>query len=287
MRNKYRFALNLQLFADGDDDFDGGSDDTPLFDGTGDDDSWDDDEITAQDDDEGEDAEQPEAEDTTRDEGEQEQPATDEWGLPIKYNGEDRVLTRDEAQALAQKGMNYERAIERAAAEAAQAARDSYIAEQGYEWNGQAIKTEAEYKAAVAEKDLRDKYANLPPEVAERIVALEHAEHQRTQERQAAEEKAANDRQLSDFLETFQKINERPYDPKTDKVPPEVWAASQNGMPLRYAYMEHHNKELRNQLKISKQNESNSKKAPVGGVTANGGNKKAAVDPILAEWDED
>lgn len=280
MQKQYRFALNLQLFADGE-DFDGG-DDTPSFD---DSDEIEMDPADFESSDESEDTEQSEDENTTQTDDETEQPATDEWGLPIKYNGEDRVLTKEEAQALAQKGMNYEKAIERAASEAAaqaaQTARDSYIAEQGYEWNGRTITTEADYKSALMEQELMRKYENLPPEVAAELMASRRDREERAQERKAAEEKAAYDRQLSDFLEAFQELHERPYDPKVDKVPPEVWAASQNGTQLVHAYMKHHNKELRNQLKISKQNESNGKKAPIGSVTANGSNKKEAADPFL------
>lgn len=282
--SKYRYAINLQQFADGDDDgFDGGADDTSSFDDTSDEiemDPADFNNSSSEDDDTDAEADQ----DTTdADESTEDTPAeTDDWKLDYKFLGEDKVLTdKEKARELIQKGENYDRAIERAARESAQAARDSYIAEQGYEWNGQAIKTEADYKAAVAERELMQKYQNLPPELVEEIMAGRRDREQTARERQAAEEKAANDRQLSDFLAVFQEMHERPYDPKVDKIAPEVWAASQNGTPLRYAYIDHFNKQLRSQLKISKQNESNARKAPVGGVTSGGTNKKESVDPFL------
>lgn len=275
MKKHYRFALNLQLFAEGEDD---GGDETPSFEES---DEIEMDPADFESSESDEDTDETEDADTTQTEDETEGEQNDDWNLPIKYNGEDRVLTKEEAQALAQKGMNYERAIERAAAEARQAARDAYIAEQGYEWQGKPITNEAEYKAAVQERELLQKYQNLPPELANELVQAKQDREQREQERKAAEQKAKQEQDLSDFLAAFQELHERPFDGNTDKIPQSVWDAHKKGTPLRFAYMEHHNKELRNQLKISKQNETNGKKAPVGSVTANGSSKREAVDPFL------
>lgn len=271
MKKQYRFALNLQQFAEVEDGFD----DTSSFDTDSDTIEMDQADFASS-----EENEQPEVEDTTQtDDATEEVPAPQT--LKLKYNGEEREISLEEAQALSQKGMNYERAIERAAAEAAQAARDSYIAEQGYEWQGRAITTEGEYKAALAEQELMQKYQNLPPELVNEIMAGRRDREQRAQEREAAEAKARQEQDLSSFLVAFQELHERPFDGNKDVVPAAVWEAHRNGAPLRYAYMEHHNKELRNQLKISRQNETNGKKAPIGSVTANGGSKKEAVDPFL------
>lgn len=89
--------------------------------------------------------------------------------LKVKFNHEEKEIPYEEAVQLAQKGMNYDRAVARAQQEA----RDAYIAEQGYEWQGKSITTEAEYKAAVREQELLNQYKELPPEVAQQLTKVD------------------------------------------------------------------------------------------------------------------
>ncbi|KIL35863.1 hypothetical protein SD71_10750 [Cohnella kolymensis] len=85
-----------------------------------------------------------EVEDTKPTEEEAE-PTQEPQKLKIKYNHEEKEISLEEATTLAQKGLNYDKGIERVRQEAAQQARDAWIAEQGYAWNGKPITTEAEY----------------------------------------------------------------------------------------------------------------------------------------------
>lgn len=273
--------LNLQLFAEDEVDL-GFSDDTSL---PQDDLGFGDDTDTGE-----QETEQEEAEDTTpADEATEkpDEPAQPEFKLPVKHDKQDRELTFEEAQRFAQMGMNQDRAIARARQEAAQEARDNYIAEQGYEWNGKPIRTEAEYNSAVAEQQFMQQYENMPQEIVEELMAARRDREERAQEKQAARAQAAKDADMMDFLAVFQQLNDRPFDGSKDVVPQAVWDANRNGTPLRFAYMEHHSMELRNQLKISKQNETNSKRATIGSVTTNGSTTRKASDPFLAALDED
>jgi hypothetical protein len=178
--------------------------------------------------------------------------------------------------------MNYEKAVERARVEAAQQAKDSLIAEMGYTWNGQPITTETEYKQALAEQKLIEQYRDrdLPPEVIQELVESRRDREERQQEKAARDADAKVQSEYKDFLETFQSMNERQFTDK-DTIPQEVWDAVNKGQPLKFAYLEHHNKELRNQLKIAKQNQANTKKAPVGSVTAGGGTRTEGTDAFL------
>jgi hypothetical protein len=224
----------------------------------------------------------PEAEDTKPAE-ETTEPIVDTPKLKIKYNHEEKEISLEEATALAQKGLNYEKAIERAQQEAAQQARDAWIVEQGYTWNGKTITTESEYRQATAEQDLINKYQDrdMPPEVIQELVESRRFRESHLQERQQSEAKAREDAHLFDFLNYFKASNERDFDPAKDKIPQEVWEASNKGVPLKYAYMEHHTKELQTKVKVIKQNESNKQKAPVGSVTAHGSNEVAADDDFM------
>lgn len=274
--------LNLQLFAEDEVDLGFSDNDSSI---PGDMGFGDDDDIGEQD------TEQDEAEDTTpADEATEDpaEPAQPVWKLPVKHDKQDKELTYEEAQRFAQMGMNQDRAIARARQEAAQEARDTYIAEQGYEFaDGRPVRTEAEYNSAVAEQQFMQQYENMPQEIVEELMAARRDREERAQEKQAARAQAAKDADMMDFLAVFQQLNDRPFDGSKDVVPQAVWDANRNGTPLRFAYMEHHSMELRNQLKISKQNETNSKRATIGSVTTNGSTTRKASDPFLAALDED
>lgn len=198
--------------------------------------------------------------------------------IKIKFNHEERELDVEEAALLAQKGMNYDKAVERAA----QQARDAVIAEMGYSWNGKPITTEAEYKQALMEREIMEKYKdNVPEEVLQELIASRKDREERQREKAAQEEQSKKQAEYNEFFNYFESVNERKFDPNKDTLPPEVLAAVENGANLKYAYMEHHNKELRNRLKIQSQNQANKQKAPVGSVTVNGGTKTVSDDLFL------
>lgn len=202
--------------------------------------------------------------------------------IKIKFNHEERELDLEEAAQLAQKGMVFDKAVERARQEAAQQAKDAVIAEMGWrDFDGQPITTEARYREVMREKEIREKYSDLPEEVREELIASRADREERQREKAANEAKAKEAASFNEFFEYFQSVNDRPFDPQKDTIPPEVQAAVDRGETLKYAYMEHHNKELRNRLKIASQNQQNKQKAPVGGVTVNGGTRTASSDPFM------
>ncbi|ULL14353.1 hypothetical protein DVH26_07760 [Paenibacillus sp. H1-7] len=209
--------------------------------------------------------------------------------VKIKFNHEEREIDLEEAAALAQKGMNYDKAVERARAEAAQQARDAVIADMGMTWNDKPITTESEYKQALAEQDLINKYKDrdLPPEVIQELVESRRDREERQREKAAKEVESKQQDDFDDFFRYFESVNERKFDSEKDKLPQEVVDAVNNGQSLKYAYMEHHNKELRNRLKIASQNQANVRRAPVGSITAGGGTITESEDPFLLGFNEE
>jgi hypothetical protein len=273
----YRFPLNLQLFAeDGpEDDDDWDADDTPT-DGADDDDFEDTGDDTKTD--------EPTTADPTEPPTTDPEPVKPET-FKLKYNGEEREIPAEEARALAQKGMNYEKAMERARQEA----RDTYISEQGMEWRGKPITTEAQYKQAIQEKEWEDNIRsknNLPDEVVQELVEAKRDREERAREKVAAAEQAKEQAIVQEFFEYFQSINERPFSP-TDVIPAEVKAAVDRGENLTVAYVKHQNAELMQQLRTYKQNETNAGKAPVTSTTAHGSKPQEPKDLFLAEFDKD
>jgi hypothetical protein len=203
----------------------------------------------------------------------------------IKYNHEEKEIPLEEARELAQKGMHFDKAIEKAKTEAHQAARDSYIAEQGYEWNGRQVTTEAEYKQAVKESEMYEKLQaqQLPEEVIKELVESRNFREQLTQEKQTATQQRKQEAEYKEFFEYFAKENERSFDPAKDSIPEDVWLATHKGKTLLDAYQASEAKtyktkikELETQLNINKTNEVNASTS-TGSVTGQGNVSDGAI----------
>lgn len=213
----------------------------------------------------------------TKPAGEETQPVTEPQKIKVKYNHEEQEIDYDEAVPLIQKGMNYDKALERAKQEA----RDAVIAEQGYEWNGKQITTEAEYKQALQEKELIEKYKDLPEELVQEILDNRRFRDEYEADKQAKTEEEKSNQEFQEFFDYFKQANGRDYNPAKDQIPPEVWEANKNGTPLKYAFMEHHNNQLKSQLQTKKQNEENALKSPVGSLSSHGSTEVAEEDDFM------
>jgi hypothetical protein len=201
--------------------------------------------------------------------------------IKVKYNHQELELPYEEAVTHIQKGMNYEKAIERTKAETAQAARDAYIAEQGYIWNDKPIKTESEYKQALKEKEIYEKYQQqgLPEEVINELVESKKDREERKAEKQSQAEKERKNAEYAEFFEYFKSENGREFNASTDTIPDEVWELTGKGKTLTDAYAIHHTKELKakiaeyeSKLQAQETNSLNASSSP-GSVTGNGSAK--------------
>ncbi|WP_243299136.1 hypothetical protein [Bacillus litorisediminis] len=227
-------------------------------------------------------AEEVEVEETEAPPQAEEQPTQEEiqaLKLKVKYNSQELELDEEKARELAQKGLNYEKAVERAKQEA----RDQWVAEQGFTWNGKPITTEAEYKQALMEQELMQKYQNqnLPEDVVKELIENRKFREQYEADRKAKEQQEKSNAEFQDFFAYFRELNGRDFDSAKDKVPQEVWDLNQKGVPLKFAYMQHHTNQLQNQLKVLKQNQENAQRAPIQGVTQHGSQEIAAEDDFL------
>lgn len=203
--------------------------------------------------------------------------------IKVKFNHEEKEIPYEEAVTHIQKGMNYDKAIERARQEAT----DTWIANQGYEWNGKSITTEAQYKQALAEQAEQERRATLQekgvdPSVLDEYLAnhpttrkaAELIKQQEQQQKQAAE--------YGEFLEYYREENGRDFNPTTDKIPPEVWELTTKGKTLADAYAKYESKQLRAKLKAFETNQSNAASSP-GSVTGNGAIKDTTLTPEMIE----
>lgn len=194
--------------------------------------------------------------------------------IKVKYNHEERELTLEEARILAQKGMDYDKKVERLKALESDP-RLSFVEELARENNmevNQYLEAVKQHKEQQRLNELIQQ--NIPEELAREIMEnRKYREQFESQNKARAEEEKINN-EFKEFLSVFPDV-------KTDSIPDSVWEAQQKGIPLKYAYMEHQFNQMQNQLKVYKQNEENAKRTPVGSVITHGTTEPVAEDEFL------
>lgn len=216
--------------------------------------------------------------------------------IKVKFNHREMELPYEEAVTHIQKGMVFDKAVERARQEAAQEARDSWIAEQGYEWKGRPIKTEAEYRKALQEQDLeqkvRSQYANVPDEVVNELIESKRFREETLAEKKAREEADRKAQEQQDFTSRrdsmYQEyLSEFPeQDPAT--IPKEVWAEAdkwlktggREGRRLADALTRHNWQQNIAQQKAEQANQANAE-ASTGSVKTQGIPKGSLTEEMV------
>ena len=212
------------------------------------------------------------AEETTTEEVTETTQGEQEAFLEVKYNKEQIKLDKEKAAEYAQKGMNYDKAVERARQEGV----DQYVANQGYEWDGKKITTETEYKQALKEQELIDNYKqkDLPDEVIKELVESQKFREKYNEQQKTTEQQTKQQDDYKQFIESFP-------DAKAEDIPASVWEQVDKGKSLVDAYTHHENKTLKEQIKslsekkeIEQTNEENAASS-TGSVTGQGTAKAA------------
>lgn len=216
--------------------------------------------------------------------GEQ-QPTPEQLRFKVKYNHEEQELGYDEAVPLIQKGMNYDKLqeqIRQLESDPRLGFIEELANEQGMDVNEylQAVRTHREDAKL---QELLDN--NIPEEYAREMLESRKDREERQKEKVEKSREVEQQKEAGEFFEYFKQTNGRDYDSSKDKIPQEVWEANKQGTPMKYAYMQHHANELKSQLKTFKQNETNTKRAPINGVTGFGGDEPTSNDPFLTGFD--
>lgn len=145
-----------------------------------------------------------------------------------------------------------------------QAARDAWIAEQGYEWQGKPITTEAEYRQALKDKQAMDelKDRDLPDEVVQELV-------ENRKFRESFTQKEKQNREFQAFFEAFPDVDAK-------SIPASVWEDYNNGRSLVDAYTRYENQSLKQKLaelqkgeEVEQRNRENAESS-TGSVTGKG-----------------
>lgn len=200
-----------------------------------------------------------------------ENPVEEPYGLKIKFNGEERTLTEEEARTLSQKGLNYDRfyePIERLARMNNMSVGD-YI--------NQLNDTQVQYEVEKEKDNLRNdpKYENVDEEILEEIAQnrVNKTIGERDQvyagqtKQQADAEQAKLQRELDHFFDEYPEFRDK----GPDSLDPKVFEFVRDGYTLLEAYnkfqrMNVQKSQAEAKAKVSRLNEDNKKKS-LGNMT--------------------
>jgi len=222
-----------------------------------------------------------ELEETEELEGTEEQEQQEEAPfLQVKYNKEDKALSKEEAIMLAQKGMNYDKVIEKLNS----IESDPNI---GYlkslaERNNMSLEGLVDYwKQQEEEAELNELLQrNIPEDYAREMLENKKFREEIQKKEIEQQQKAKQDKEFKDFFAAYPKI-----DPKN--IPNEVWEVREReGIPLKYAYLQHENSQLVKEKEILLNNNKNRKKAPGLGTTQFGHGEAPNKDPFMEGFEE-
>lgn len=226
-------------------------------------------------------SEEPTEEEPTEESSETpEEVAETPWELDVKFNGEERILGKDEARILAQKGMNYDRFYE----PLERLARANNMSVGDY--MKQLESTQSQYELEQEMENLRNdpKYENVSDEVLEEIAQSRVRDFAGQREQQYAEQaQQQNDleqqrvqREVDMFLEEYPEFKDK--DPNT--LDPKVYEFVRQGYTLLEAYNKFQRlntakSQAESKAKVNELNETNKRKA-LGNTTNAGGSQEDA-----------
>jgi len=203
-----------------------------------------------------------------------EEETADNSFLRVKFNGEERVLTEEEARILAQKGMNYDRfyePIERLARMNNMSVGD-YV--------NQLNDTQFHYEVSKEKENLRSdpKYENVSDEVLDELaqsrvrdlIGQRDRSYEDQAKQQADAEQERLQREVDHFFEEYPEFKDK----GPESLDPKVYEFCKQGYTLLEAYnkflrMNVQKSQAEAKAKVSKLNEENKKKSL--GNTTNAG----------------
>jgi hypothetical protein len=216
---------------------------------------------------------------------EEQQLTPEQLRFKVKYNREEQELGYDEAVPLIQKGMNYDK-VQQRIQELESDPRLSFVEELAQEQGMEVNEFLETVRSAREEQKLNELVQqNIPEEYAREILENKKFREQMKAEQQQKAEEEKKNAEFGEFFDYFRQANNRDYDPSKDQLPEGVLQAHEQGIPLKFAYMQHENTQLRSQLQTLKQNEQNKQRAPINGTTQYGGSEPTSTDPFELGFD--
>lgn len=211
------------------------------------------------------------------------------WELDVKFNGEERILGKDEARILAQKGLNYDRFYE--PLERLARANDMSVGD----YVNRLESTQNQYEVEKEMDNLRNdpKYENVSDEVLEEIAQSrvkdfkgqrEQYFNEQTQKQNDLEQQRVQ-REVDLFLEEYPEFKDK--DPNS--LDPKVYEFVRQGYTLLEAYNKFQRlntakSQAESKAKINQLNEANKKKALGNTTNAGSSQEDAFLSGFLNSW---
>lgn len=196
--------------------------------------------------------------------------------LRIKYNGEEKDISMDEAKTLAQKGMNYDKIL----GERDQLADiiDRYAGAAGMtreQFMNHLEQNLADYSDGIDIAKLKEAYPgaseDILKEIARRDRTIKESERKEREAKEKADRETAEQKPWIDFFT-------RHPDVKAENLSEDLMSRVREGMTPTEAYLMLENEKLKADADIARQNKENLDRA-VGSAKGNGG--KVKKDPFL------
>ena len=191
--------------------------------------------------------------------------------IKLKYNHQEVELPLDEIQVLAQKGMNYDKLQEKLH-QAENNIGIQYLNDLAQR-NGTDIEGLVNYwKEQERQAELNQLIQNnIPKELADEILENRKYREQQKELQKQNEEKQRQELEFREFFEMFPNVA-----PNT--IEGSVWEKVDQGIPLKYAFMEQEMNRLKAENNILQNNNNNKKKAVVNPI---GNGNEENYDPFL------
>jgi hypothetical protein len=207
--------------------------------------------------------------------------------LKLKYNGEEKEIPLSEATILAQKGMNYDKVqtqLQELQNDPGRTFLQNLAKENGFDNVNDFI---SDFQAAQEQARIDELIQqNIPPEYAKEMIENQKFRQQFEQQQQQREQEQREQQEYVGLIDAFREINDRDFNPNTDKFPDEVFQiAQENGVPLKFAYESFMAKQFKQQQAIYKQNEQNFKRNVGTSTTQHGSVQTESSDPFLDGFD--
>ena len=210
--------------------------------------------------------------------------------LRVKYNGEEREITVEEAITLAQKGMNYDKVAEERdrlrGHEKATRVMENFARLNNMSLDEYADFLETQQKTVSIQREMQDiqtKHPDVPDDLAREIAELraetKRKELEAQEEARRKEEEAAAQKPWLDFIREYPSMKD------IKDLPEDVLDGIKSGLTPTEAMLRHERREkekeieeLRKQLETQEKNKANKRKA-VGSAASNAASKSS--EPFL------
>lgn len=198
------------------------------------------------------------------------------YKFKVKFNHQEMEIPEPEAIPLIQKGMNYDKTIERLN-QLQNDPRLSFVEELARE-NGMNVEQYLQEVRRYREQERLNQLVqqNIPEEYAREILENRKFREQFESEKQQEQRKKAEDAMYAEFFASYPEA-------KPEDIASETWEKVSAGVPLKYAYMEQKMNDMANKVKMLEQNQQNKQKAPIStAVTSHGSESVESEDDFLS-----